>query len=301
MQQHLFQRDMHCLGVAQPKDLLLLDRPHHCQSSEHALHAASGDRDRLHAQRARGEVNLSVGPHGIKRLREGGSLKIRLPSGSSQAILINTAGGIAGGDAYTVRLEAQRGSRLSVTSQAAERVYRSLGPAARFEVRQQVDAGAFLFWLPQETILFDGAALHRSIHVDIEAGGSFLGLETTILGRKESGETVRSVEFRESWTIFRGGRLAHAERFRIDDRPPRSAATLGHAHAFATLVLVSPDAEQRLPFLLPRINETSGASAWNGKLVARLSASDGFNLRKMLMSVLAVLVPPADLPRLWLP
>lgn len=289
------------MGLVEPKDLRLLNRTDECRSSEHGLNAAFGDRDRLHAERARGEVSLSVGPHGIKRLREDGSLKIRLPSGSSQAIVINTAGGIAGGDAYQVRIEAGEGSRLSVTSQAAERVYRSLGPFAKFEVRPHVRAGAALFWLPQETILYDGAALHRSVVVDIEAGGSFLGLEATVLGRKESGETVRHVDFHENWTVRLDGKLLHVERFRIDGDPPRSVATLDKAHAFATLVLVSPDAEKRLPFLLPRLNETSGASAWNGKLVARLSASDGFNLRKMLMSVLPILVPPADLPRLWLP
>ncbi len=261
---------------------------------------AGPERDRLHAERARGEVALSVSPHGIRRLREGGSLKIRLPTSSSQAILINTAGGIAGGDRYDVALETEPASRLTVTSQAAERVYRSLGPAARFTGRHRVHANSSLFWLPQETILFDGAALHRSIHVDLDETCRFLGLEATILGRRESGETVRSVEFREDWSIRRDGKLAHAERFRITGEPRRSAAALGGSGAFATLILMSAEAEGMLPNVLPLLNETSGVSAWNGKLVARLAATDGFQLRKLLLRLLPILVPPADLPRLWL-
>lgn len=263
---------------------------------------APDDRDfaHLHAERAVGEAALSVSAHGIGRLREGGSLKIRLPSGSSQAILINTAGGIAGGDRYRVSLDAGEGSRLTVTSQAAERVYRSLGPAARFESRHAVGPDGALFWLPQETILFDGAALHRSMHADLAEDSRFLGLEATILGRKESGEVIRSADFRESWSIRRNGRLVHAERFRIEGAPPRTAATLGDARAFATLILVAPDAAEKLEHVRVLLNETSGVSAWNGKLVARLAALDGFQLRKLLLRILPVVVPPADLPRLWL-
>jgi urease accessory protein len=285
-----------------PEEPLLLNRVSDREERGPAAADVAAERDRrlLHAERARGEALLSVGRTGIRRLREGGSLKIRLPSGSSQAILINTSGGMAGGDAYAVDLEAEAASRLTVTSQAAERVYRSLGPSARFSVRHRVGEGASLFWLPQETILFDGAALHRSVDVDLESDAVFLGLESTILGRRESGETVSSIAFREDWTIRRSGRLLHADRFRIDGAPPRSAATLGQAQAFATLVLVSPDAEARLCALLPLLNETSGASAWNGKLVARLAAADGFLLRKLILRLLPILVPPADLPRLWL-
>lgn len=262
--------------------------------------ATSPDRLRLYAERARGEAVLSVGPSGVKRLREGGSLKIRLPSGSSQAILINTAGGMAGGDDYAVDLAVEKGGRLSVTSQAAERVYRSLGPAAAFRVRHRVAAKAALFWLPQETILFDGSSLHRAVDVDLAEDADFLGLESTVLGRGESGEVIRSMQFGEDWTIRREGRLVHAERLRIEGSPPRSLACLGGAHAFATLVFASPRAEEHLSRVLPLLNAASGASAWKGKLVLRLLAEDGFRMRKLLLAILPVLVPSAELPGLWL-
>lgn len=262
--------------------------------------AFPADRDGLHAERARGEVRLSMGPTGIRRLREGGSLKIRVPSGSRQGILINTAGGIAGGDAYSVSLEAEAHSHLSVTSQAAERVYRTLGPMARFDVNHHIEPGGVLHWLPQETILFDGSGLCRSVHVDMAADATFLGLETTILGRRESGETIGNVQFRENWSIVRNGELIHADRFRLDGSLPRRVASLRDAGAFATLILVSPDAEERLSRCHGTLATGGGVSAWNGKLVMRLVATDGFEIRKLLLKLLALLLPSAELPKAWL-
>ena len=254
----------------------------------------------LHGQRARGEVRLSVRPAGIGRLREGGSLKIRLPSGSSQAILINTAGGMAGGDSYSIDIAAEAGSRLSVTSQAAERVYRTLGPAARVESRHVVEDGARLCWMPQETILFNGSGLHRTLTADIGDHGTFLGLEATVLGRRESGEVIDHIDFRENWTIRRGGRLLHSERLKFSGQLPRRAALLGQAGAFATLLLVSPDAEGMLARLAESLGETAASSAWDGRLVIRLAEPDGFRLRKKLLSILPRLVPAEDMPRVWM-
>lgn len=255
--------------------------------------------DRFHAERARGEVRLCMGPSGIRRLREAGSLKIRLPSGSTDAILINTAGGIAGGDSYRIAVEAECKSRITVTSQAAERVYRTLGPQAEIRVSHRVEEGATLCWLPQETILFDGSALHREVEVELAANARYLGLECTVLGRRESGETIGALAFRENWTIRREGRLLHSERLRIEGALPRSAASLGNAGAFCTLIFVSPEAERLAPNCQPLLGETGGVSAWDGRLVLRLAAEDGYLLRKRLGLVLPLFLPKSNLPTLW--
>ena len=114
-------------------------------------------------QRSEGAILLSMGPLGVRRMREAHAAKVRIPHGSHEAILINTGGGLAGGDRFSFTITAEENARLTVTSQAAERVYRSLGPAADVEVTLAAHAGATLMWLPQETILFDGAALTRRI------------------------------------------------------------------------------------------------------------------------------------------
>jgi urease accessory protein len=250
-------------------------------------------------QRSEGEVLLSMGAHGLKRMREAHAAKVRMPQGSHEAILINTGGGLAGGDRFTFTITAEENARLTVTSQAAERVYRSLGPAADVDVRLTAHAGATLMWLPQETILFDGAALNRRITADLAEDAQLLAVESVILGREASGETVRQARLHDRWRIRRGAKLLFADDLAFDGAPPGGLATLGNARAFATVVLVSPRAEDIVDKARTLIGANGSASAWAGKLVARLVARDGFELRKSLIPALTLLADGASLPKTW--
>ena len=110
------------------------------------------------------EVEASVGATRRSRVREEGPLRVRCPgppAAELEAVIINTAGGVAGGDRLELDVAVGPGGRLVVTTAAAEKVYRTLEPAATIDVRLAVDAGAALAWLPQETILFDRARLER--------------------------------------------------------------------------------------------------------------------------------------------
>ncbi|MGQ0485215.1 MAG: urease accessory protein UreD [Hyphomicrobiales bacterium] len=235
---------------------------------------------------------------GLSRLREAGAAKVRFPEGTQEAVLINTGGGLAGGDEFSFDIAAGAGARLTVTTQAAERVYRTLGPPAVITTTLEAGPGAFLAWLPQETILFDGASLSRNLAAGIAADAALLAVEAVIFGRKEMGEVIRSVALRDRWRIRRGGRLVFADDIAIEGALPRSAATLGGAGAMATLLYVAADAEARLDRLRGAI-AGGGASAWDGKLVARMLAADGFALRKALIPVLGALAGEAALPKVW--
>ncbi len=204
--------------------------------------------------------------------------------GGNEAILINTGGGLAGGDRFVFDIAVGEGAALTVTSQAAERVYRSLGESAGVTVTLSAAAGALLHWLPQETILFDGAALARSLTADVAPGARFLAVESFVLGRSESGETVTSARLRDRWRISRNGALLHAEDLALTGAPPSTAATLGSNRAFATILLVADDSERHIEAIRAAIGPSGAVSAWNGKLVARLIAKDGFALRKALDS-----------------
>jgi len=250
-------------------------------------------------QRAEGSVLLRTGPLGLARMREAGSAKVRFPFGGNEAILINTSGGLAGGDRTSFDIGAEAGTRLTVTTQAAERVYCSLGPAAEVNVTLSAKASATLRWLPQETILFDGAALSRRIDVDLDPTARFMAVESIILGRKAMGETIARAALRDRWRIRSAGRLVHADDLAFDGAPPVTRATLGNALAFATIVLVQDRVEAMADPVRAVIGERGSASAWNGKLVARLAASDGFELRKSLIPALSVLVQGDALPKVW--
>jgi urease accessory protein len=250
-------------------------------------------------QRSEGRVVLSMGPHGVRRMREEHAAKVRLPHGSQEAILINTGGGLAGGDRFGFDITAEENARLTVTSQAAERVYRTLGAPAQVEVKLKADRGASLMWLPQETILFDGAALSRSLTTELADDARLLAMESLVLGREAMGETVARAAFSDRWRIRQGGKIIFADDLAFDGEPPSSKATLGQARAFATVVLVSPAAEDLIEKVRNKIGEAGGASAWSGKLVARLVARDAFELRKSLIPALSVLAGDAALPKVW--
>lgn len=250
-------------------------------------------------QRSEGHVLLTMGAQGLKRMREAHSAKVRIPHGSHEAILINTGGGLAGGDRFFYDISAEDDARLTVTGQAAERVYRTLGPAAEVNVRLCAGDRATLMWLPQETILFDGAALTRTISADLGEGARFLAVESVVLGRVAMGEALAAARFRDRWRVRHRGKLVHADDIAFEGAPPSSAATLGTARAFATVVMIAEDAEDRLDRVRAVLAPTDAASAWNGKLVARLVAGDGFDLRKSLIPALTVLAGPASLPKTW--
>lgn len=250
-------------------------------------------------QRSEGAIHLAMGRHGILRLREAHAAKVRIPFGVPEAILINTGGGLAGGDQFSFDITADQDTRLTVTSQAAERVYRSLGPEAQVEVRLAAGDDATLLWLPQETILFDGAALARSITAELAATARFLAVESVILGREASGESVSDARFTDRWRIRQGGRLVFADDIAFAGAPPSTAATLGQKRAFATLVMIAPEAEDLLELVRAAIGARGAASAWSGKLVARLVATDGFDLRKSLIPALNVLAGGGGLPKTW--
>lgn len=250
-------------------------------------------------QRSVGEVMLVMGPQGIVRLREAQAAKVRVPFGSGEAILINTGGGLAGGDRFSFDITAAAGTRLSVTSQAAERVYRTLGPDAEVDVRLTVEDGATLMWLPQESILFDGAALSRRITAELAGSARLLAVESVILGREAMGETVASARLADRWRIRQDGRLAFADDLAFDGAPPATPATLGGHRAFATVVMIAPEAEALIDRLRAAIGGGGAASAWSGKLVARFSARDGFDLRKSLIPALTLLAGGEGLPKTW--
>jgi urease accessory protein len=263
------------------------------------------------ANRARGAVAFDVALRdGMTRrgaLHESGSLRVRFPSPEDtglSAVLVNTAGGIAGGDRFDIDISAAEGARLTLTTAAAEKVYRASGAAAELNIGLKVAPSAHLSWLPQETILFDAARIFRSIDIELQAGASLLLCEIAVFGRAAMGETMRSGSFVDRWRVRRGGRLVFAETVRLDGdigaKLARPAIAKGGA-AIATVLVVPGDEA-----LVARIRETSasfsgevGLSAWNGFAMARFCAQDAARLRADVMAVLTA-AGGEKLPRLWL-
>src|SRR5690349_12940388 len=175
------------------------------------------------ANRARGAVRFGVRlQDGVTRrgdLHESGSLRVRFPSPEDEglsAVFVNTAGGVAGGDRFDIDIAAGEGTRLTLTTAAAEKVYRAVDKAAELNITLKVASGAHLGWLPQETILFDRARIARRIDIDLAEDASLLLCEIVVFGRVAMGETMQSGEFLDRWRVRRAGKLVFAENVRLD-------------------------------------------------------------------------------------
>lgn len=260
-------------------------------------------------QRARGTGRLSAkaSPVGTRlgALYQEGCAKIRLPKsfdGTMEAVLINTAGGLTGGDRLDWCFELGAGTRLTMTTQACERVYKASASTATIETRIAVGAGARADWLPQETILFDRACLSRRLEVDLAGDAAFLAVEAVLLGRKAMGEMMETGLFRDRWRVRREGRLVHAEEACLaGDVAALSAgrAMLAGDRAFATILFCAATAEAHVEPLRRLLGDAGGVSHWQDKLVARLTAADGFALRKTLIPVISHLRSGASVPKVW--
>jgi len=271
----------------------------------------SADVTTLQRIQATGRVSavFKGGRSRLDRLYQEGSAKIRLPRlpGSAlEAVLINTGGGLTGGDRLQWEVEAGPGAALVTTTQACEKIYRSSHGEARVTCRLKAGENGFLAWLPQETILYDASALSRSLEVDLAATARALIVEATIFGRTAMGERVRQARFRDRWRVRVDGRLVHAEDLAIEggvDELLAHPAIGNGAIAIATVLLVDRDAEAKLAAVRDAIGSGDGASAWtvgtSGKLLARLAATDGHGLRQRLIPLLRLLSAEAGLPRIW--
>lgn len=295
--------------------------------------------DEPQRQRAIGSLRIGFKMRGaetvLDTLYQQGCLKARLPATEAGAwrgaVTLNSSGGVAGGDRLDTAITLAAGTRATISAQAAERFYRALpggGPAV-VRTRASVGAGAWLEWLPQETILFDHCALDRRLDVEMSEDAGFLGLEMLVFGRLAMGETVGTGFLRDLIRIRRGGRLIWHDAIRMEggiDAMLHRPAVANGARALATVVYVGPDAEHRMdavraiaggdmhaqPVLMggtdlpspsePRRDATIeiATSAWDGMLITRVLAPTSASMRSSVAQVLDVLRDGRPLPRVWL-
>jgi urease accessory protein len=251
------------------------------------------------ANRSVGRISLSVAAEcGVTRRRqvyEDGPLRARFPNvggDALEAMIVNTAGGIAGGDRHDLDIRVEDGAALGVTTAAAEKVYRALGPAAEIAVKLSVQERGRLCWLPQETILFDRAKLLRRIDVELADSATLVMAEAVVFGRTAMGEAVEEGSFSDRWRVRRDGRLLFAETMRLDGPIARMLAEPAVARggvAVATVLAVPGDESMVERARAQAFCGEVGVSSWNELAVARLCAKDGQILRRDLVTVVNAL------------
>jgi urease accessory protein len=252
-------------------------------------------------------MRLAARPRGTEavELSESGGYRIRFPKvGPCEAVMINTGGGMTGGDRLAVDISLDEGAEAVATTQSAEKLYRSTGASAHVDVRLALAARAKLAWLPQESILFSGARLERQFSIDMGPSATLTLCEAMVFGRVAMGETLGNGLIRDRWRVRRGGKLLFAEAIRMDGELATGLVhptVAGDALAVATVLHVSPDAEARLDearAALETATSDCGASAWSSMLVARFAAPSPSSLRRDVARFLETFLA-APLPRVW--
>jgi urease accessory protein len=227
-----------------------------------------------------------------------------------EAVLINTGGGVAGGDRLEYSVTAHERASIAVTSQAAEKVYRALDAPARITTRLKVAERAKLSWLPQETILFNTARICRNTEIEACSGAEVLAVEWIVLGRSAYGEQMVNGQITDSWRVKKDGRLIWADSFRcVDETYPHlcTKALLSNCKAIGTLVYFGQDVDNRLESIrriAPSLECCCGATMVSGIMIVRFAAEAAFALRLALRRVLQQfrldLGPgPFGVPKMW--
>lgn len=225
-------------------------------------------------------------------------------------VLLNTAGGLVGGDALRTEVALGAGARALVTGQAAEKVYRSDGPDVAIRSALSAGCGAWLEWMPQETILFDGSRLDRALSIDLAAGARCLAGEMLVFGRRARGETIGRAWLRDRWEVRREGRLAWADALALGPEAADALAApfaFDGAEAMATLVYCAEDCRALLDgvrAVLEGHGAGIAASCLGEILLVRGLSRDAQALRRAVADAWRFLRGaggslPARLPRLW--
>jgi len=269
-------------------------------------------------QRAEGICRIVVGGSGkgtrIMDVYQQSPTRVLFPkiddAPAQEAVLVNTSGGVAGGDCLESTVTALSGGSIAVTTQAAEKIYRALDETARITTKLNVGNTAKLAWLPQETIVFNHARLCRRTEIEISPESELVALECLVLGRTARGERLSAGEVIDTWQVKKNGRLQWADTFRLTDEGFchfSRKALLSDSTALATLLYFGPELEARLQLI--RTQSVSfdcqcGASQVGGMVVARLAARSSFELKAALRVLLEelgkTLAPgPFRVPKMW--
>jgi urease accessory protein len=227
-----------------------------------------------------------------------------------EAVLVNTAGGIAGGDRLEFSVTVLANASIAVTSQAAEKVYRALNEPARIATKLKASEGAKLAWLPQETIVFNRARISRKTEVELTSGAQLLALEWLVLGRAAHGEEMGGGQIIDSWRVKRDGRLIWGDTFRATNEifPHLGRkALLSDCKAIATLLYFGPNLDITLEILrdlAPSLGCPCAATLVSGLMIVRFAARVSSDLRLALRTVLQLfgreLGPgPFRVPKMW--
>ena len=244
---------------------------------------------------------------------QSGALKMLMPNtyGSTrELVLANTSGGIVGGDIYEIELSLKKASRLFLSSQAAERVYKSGGVASAFNVKIDLDEGSFLSWVPHETILFDDSSISRNFEINISKGSSAIFFDQLVFGRIAAGERLSKSNFSDKWLVTYDNKPVFLDCLSWKNELPDEGPLLGGSLAICSITYFGESDElykKRSKEINAKImgklsakdlsNVKFGSTARNNSVILRFACGDATLLRKITGDALDIFCD-GELPRM---
>jgi urease accessory protein len=316
--QHSYSQDVICLASGSSYGALVPFTLAHDSVPFHSSEARAGNPSDKDLQRANGSgrILVSGSERGtcVLEVFQKSPIRILFPntddSEVKEVVLINTAGGIAGGDRLEISVTAMESASIAVTSQAAEKVYRALSEPARISTKLKACDAAKLAWLPQETIVFNWARVSRETEIDLSSGAELLALEWLVLGRAAHGEEMVGGHISDSWRVKKDGRLIWADSFRATDKMfphLHRKALLSNCKAIGTLIYFGPNLDARLEFLRDialSLECHCAVTSVAGLIVVRFAAKASYDLKLALRSFLKRFsrelgAGPFRVPKMW--
>ena len=261
-------------------------------------------------QRARGKLKISFinsnEETSIHDLHQSGALKVLIPKSKSkyaEAVLINTGGGIVGGDNLSIEVEAAKKTNTWITTQASEKVYKSSSEQSILSTKVTLEDNSTLFWCPKETILFHNSKLIRNLDFDIKSSSKLLIIENIVFGRLASGELNADCFFSDHWRIKRDEKLIFAENFLFEDKKTMYRKTnLGNYRSLLNIMYLSKDSKNFLNKMRNIISSESifgEASHWNDFESLRALAKNPIEFKKTIEDILILFVnEKSKIPRI---
>lgn len=245
----------------------------------------------------------------LDTLYQHGSAKIRFPKTHgkfAEAVLINTAGGLTGGDQLDWSLKLDSDTNAVFTTQACEKIYQSSRGIAQVSTQIVIGENATCHWLPQETIIYDESGLSRMLDIQLAASSRLIAFEAIMLGREAMGENISQCFFKDRWRIFRDGKLIIADNVKLEGDIAlieKNRALMADHKVFATLVYCGPEDDEQLQSIASELTKITqdkfiASSAFNGKIIARFLSRNTYEMRENLIPVLKQL-SRNELPRVW--
>ena len=257
-------------------------------------------------QRSNGKIDIELLDNDFSKFFQSGCCKILNPKNYNEfkeLVLINTAGGITCNDNIDINANINN-SKLSICTQAAEKIYAGIGDTARVEININLN-NSTMYWLPKELILFDNSKLRRNININLSDNSNLIFCETTIFGRKAMSEKIKNISFSDQWKIYSNSSIKHFEAINIKGSTIdnfKNNYTFSNQSSLST-ILIFGDIVHQLESVLRKVKKNLGnhfceMTKFDDKIIIRCLADDNYDLKKTLNFIMKNVIND-KLPKSW--